>query len=66
MTPQIRDDQPIIFGKSIGDRSHLAATPSDAVNQEQRLAFAAINIMQVNTVGMNDLARRRRWLRPSH
>ena len=30
-----------------------------------RLAFAAINIMQVNAVCMNDLARRR-WLRPSY
>jgi hypothetical protein len=65
VTPQIRDDQPIILGKSIGNRSPLAATPSEAVNQEQRLAFAAINIMQVNSVCMNDLARRR-WLRPSY
>jgi hypothetical protein len=65
VTPQIRDDQPIILGKSIGDRSPLAsATPSEAVNQEQRLAFAAINIMQVNAVYMNDMARRQ-WLRPS-
>ena len=56
----------MIFGKSIGNRSRLAVadTPSEAVNQEQRLAFAAINIMQVNAVYVNDLARRG-WLRPS-
>jgi hypothetical protein len=56
----------MISGKSIGNRSRLAVadTPSEAVNEEQRPAFAAIDIMQVNAVYVSDVAGRQ-WLRPS-